>query len=347
MSDYISPLRLVLDADALKSNYRWLSNESGSAKCGAAVKADGYGLGARGVVDQLAKAGCRDFFVATWAEAKALGPMHDGLSVAVLHGVREEDMELALSTPYRPVLNSRDQVERWRQTGRPCDIMIDTGMSRLGLRASDVWAGLFKGLDIELLMSHMASADEDVDQNIAQRSIFQSMTDQTSARRMSLANSAGILLGDNYHFQLTRPGIGLYGGIPRKEARGNIRQVVYPQAQILQRRVIDRGDLVGYNGTYRADCRTEVAIINLGYADGILRSFSKKGSANGGRLPFIGRVSMDLIALKVDAQPDLVAGDWVTLDYDLQIASKNTGLSPYELLTGLGPRFDRVWRKSI
>jgi alanine racemase len=113
------PLRLVLDGDALVANWRWLAARSGAAACGAAVKADGYGLGAREVVGRLQAAGCRDFFVATWAEAEALGPWHEGVALSVLHGVGPDDMAVALASPARPVLNSRGQVARWRETGRP------------------------------------------------------------------------------------------------------------------------------------------------------------------------------------------------------------------------------------
>jgi alanine racemase len=344
VSDYASPLRLSLDAEALGANWRWLAKESGEANCGAAIKADGYGLGAKQVLKHLVKAGCRDFFVATWAEAKALGDLPEGVSLSVLHGIREEDRELALSMPHRPVLNSLPQVKRWSETGRTFDLMIDTGMSRLGVGIADIWANKLESLAIHTVMSHLASADEDTEQNVSQRALFQGQIPKIKAQRYSLANSAGILLGPDYHFDLTRPGIALYGGIPRKEAMGHIAQVVYPEAQILQRRVLLKGQPIGYNATHIADRHTEVAILNIGYADGILRAFSKKGSANNGQFPFLGRVSMDLIAIDVSSNPNMEEGDWVTIDYDLSTASSKTGLSPYELLTGLGPRFDRIWK---
>ncbi len=338
-----SPLRLRLDGDALTSNWRWLAARSGSAACGAAVKANGYGLGAVEVVRRLAGAGCRDFYVATWAEAVALGDMPVGTRLSVLHGVRAADMAMATTSPARPVLNTLDQIARWRPTGMPCDVMVDTGMNRLGIAAADVLAGALVGLSIDTVMSHLSSADEDVPANEAQRLAFAALTGLTAAKRMSLANSAGICLGSDYAFDLTRPGIALYGGIPRGEAAGNIRQVVYPQAQILQRRCIEAGESVGYNATFTADRPMEIATINLGYADGYLRSFSARGSAEDGRLPVLGRISMDLTALCVDEMPELAEGDWVALDYDLRTASAQSGLSPYELLTSLGTRFDRVW----
>lgn len=338
------PLRLRLDGDALVANWRWLSAMSGAAACGAAVKADGYGLGVRAVVERLIAAGCRDFFVATWAEAQALGTLPEGISLSVLHGVRAEDMAFALATQARPTLNTAEQVARWKAAGGgACDVMVDTGMNRLGLSVADVASGLLDGLQIETLMSHLASADENVAQNAAQQNVFVALRGVTGAKRMSLANSAGICLGRDYAFDLIRPGLALYGGIPRGEASGHISQVAYPEAQILQRRRIFAGDSVGYNATFTATQDIELAILNLGYADGYFRGFSGKGCAGNGRFPIIGRVSMDLIAVCVDAQPSLAEGDWLTLDYDLPRAAATSGLSQYELLTGLGDRFTRYW----
>ena len=339
-----APLRLALDGAALIANWRWLAAQSGRAACGAAIKADGYGLGARPVLDRLADAGCRDFFVTTWDEVRALGALPDGLSLSVLHGVRDADMAEATTARARPTLNTVEQVKRWKQAGGPtCDVMVDTGMNRLGIALQDVADGLLDGLNIDTLMSHLASADEDVPQNAQHRTAFAALAGRTGARRMSLANSAGICLGPDYHFDLTRPGLALYGGVPRGEAAGHIAPVAHPQAQVIQRRRIKAGDSVGYNATFTAKRAMELAILNIGYADGYLRGFSNRGSAGGGRFPVIGRVSMDLIAIAVDADPAIAEGDWIALDYALPEASAQSGLAQYELLTTLGHRFDRVW----
>jgi alanine racemase len=338
------PNRLRLDGAALVANWRWLKAQGGGAACGAAVKADGYGLGAREVVARLAKAGCRDFFTATWAEAAALTPLPDGVSLSVLHGVRREDMAAAKRLNARPVLNSPEQVRRWREAGGgACDVMIDTGIHRLGLAPED--ADLLEGLQVETLMSHLACADEDRPENAAQHAALIEVARRAPHRRLSLANSAGVCLGPDYAFGLTRPGLALYGGVPRREAAGHIRQVAYPEAEILQRRRVPAGGKVGYNATWTAEQDTEVAILNIGYADGILRAFSGVGRAlaDGRALPFLGRVSMDLIAIDVTVAPDLAEGDWVTIDYDLPRASAASGLAQYELLTALGDRFERVW----
>jgi alanine racemase len=217
--------------------------------------------------------------------------------------------------------------------------MVDTGMNRLGVSPEGVRGGLLDGLAIETLMSHLACADEDGAMNPRQQAAFAALSGVTPARRMSLANSAGIALGAEYAFDLTRPGLALYGGVPRAEFAGRIVQVATPEAQILQRRTVRAGDTVGYNATWTALRETEVAIVNLGYADGYLRAFSDRGSAQDGRVPVIGRVSMDLIALDVTAAPSLAEGDWIAIDFALPQASAASGLSQYELLTGLGRRY--------
>jgi alanine racemase len=343
------PLRLTLDTDALTANWRTLDRLSGTASCGAAIKADGYGLGATEVARRLADAGCRDFFVATWGEAQALAPL--GLSLSVLHGVRGEDMDAALGmTVTRPVLSTPTQVARWRAAGGgACDVMVDTGINRLGVAVEDVAAGLLDGLTIDTLMSHLARADEDVAMNERQRERLAGLRGRTAARRLSLANSAGIALGERFAFDLTRPGLALYGGVPRGELAGCIRPVVAVEAQLLQRRRVAAGETVGYNATWHAPADTDVAILNIGYADGYWRGFSDRGSAWVGdvALPVIGRVSMDLTALDVSAAPQLAEGDWVTLEFTLPLAAAASGLSQYELLTGLGHRFARRWTTHV
>lgn len=347
MTDFPAPLRLRLDGDALLSNWHWLKRQGGEAACGAAVKANGYGLGAMEVMRRLLGAGCRDFFVSNWAEALVLEPlMEDGVSLSVLHGVRDEDMAAALGSRARPVLCTEGQIARWRVAdGGPCDVMIDTGMNRLGLDWRGDVAAQVAGLDIVTLLSHLASADEDSSLSGSQLARFTMLRNGVKASRYSLANSAGICLGSAYAFDMTRPGIALYGGIPRREAEGDIRQVVFPETQVLQRRRVLAGDAIGYNATHVAAADMEIAVVNLGYADGYLRGFSGRGSMRAGDvvLPVVGRVSMDLTAVDVSSLPEVAEGDWLTVDYALEEAAAVSGLSQYELLTGLGARYDRLW----
>ncbi|WP_374526074.1 alanine racemase [Sphingopyxis sp.] len=346
MIDIASPLRLRLDSAALVSNWQWLAAQSGKA-CGAAIKADGYGLGARKVMQHLAAAGCRDFFVASWAEAAALMPLAGGASLSVLHGVGESDMVAARTLPAKPVLNSVEQVARWRAAGegRPCDVMVDTGMNRLGLRVEEALGGALDGLAIDTLLSHLASADEDSAQNAGQLAAFRTVRQRVPARRYSLANSAGICLGPDYGFDLTRPGLALYGGTPRPEAAGHIGQVAFPEARVLQVRDVRAGETVGYGATWTAPAEGRIVVVNMGYADGYLRCHAGQGGATwrGRELPLVGRVSMDLIAFDASEAGGLAEGDWLALDYDLPVTAARSGLSQYELLTGLGARFERHW----
>jgi alanine racemase len=337
-------LRLTVDRSAIQSNWRWLQDRAG-VPAGAAIKADGYGLGARETAQALHAVGCRDFFVSTWAETDALGPLPVGTSLVVLHGVGPKDVEAALASSARPVLNTVEQVVRWKEIApeRPCDVMIDTGINRLGMRPDEI--GALDGLAIDTLHSHLACADEDHPLNQKQLERFREVAGSVSAKRYSMANSAAICLSREFSFDLVRPGLSLYGGIPRAEAEGNIRSVARVDAEIVQRRTIRAGETCGYGATFTAEGDTEAAILNIGYADGYLRGFSSRGSAFVGEyaLPVLGRVSMDLIAVGCDAAPGLKEGDWVELDYDLPSASKQSGLSQYELLTTLGDRFERRW----
>ncbi|HET8613552.1 MAG TPA: alanine racemase [Sphingomonas sp.] len=363
-------LRLTIDGDALAANWRWLKARGGAADCGAAVKADGYGLGARQAVARLAREGCRDFFVSSWAEAAALGPLPEGCALSVLHGVREADMPAALGRAARPVLNSPEQVARWKAAGGgACDVMVDTGINRLGLRPEDT--GCLEGLAIETLMSHLACADEpDHPMNERQLFSFRILRSTIPAKRYSLANSGGICLGPKYAFELTRPGLALYGGIP---VPGNsiqedaLRSVITVEAEVLQVRRVEKGDTVGYGATWVAPYPSTIAILNVGYADGLLRPLADGLGVRIGdqRFGVAGRISMDLLALDItnmetvrhievgehgthswirQLAPVMISeGDWLPLTLDLCWLSSISGLSQYELLTGLGRRYQRRW----
>ena len=342
----VPPLRLELDRAALAANWSALDRLSGPARAGAAVKADAYGLGARRVVPVLAAAGCRDFFVAHWAEAAELAGVAPPGALAVLHGpLSDADCHFARAAGLRPVLNSLAQVARWRATGGGlCDLMVDTGMNRLGLAPGELGDPALSGLAVEVLHSHLSSADENSARNPAQLAAWQTARAQVPHRRAALANSAGIALGADYHGDLTRPGLALYGGVPRAELAGLVRQVARPLAQVLQVRNLGAGDGLGYNARFIAAAPMRVGVVALGYADGFLRAWSEGRGVlrhDGAALPVLGRVSMDLTIIDLAAAPQLAEGDWAEVDYDLPAAATASGLSQYELLTLLGRRFAR------
>lgn len=332
-------LRLTVDTAALAANWRWLG-AMGGVRAGAAVKADGYGLGAREAVAALAAAGCADFFVATWDEAAALA-MPAGTRLAVLHGLLPGETPLPGIVP---VLNSLEQIARWTGGGGGvCDLMVDTGMNRLGLSLADL-AQLPTGLDIDVLHSHLACADEPGHpMNAAQLSRFHHVISRVPHRRASLANSAGVCLGRDYAFDLTRPGIGLYGGVTHPASVGQLQSVAGIEARVVQVRDIAAGETYGYGATWTAPRDSRIAVVNLGYADGYRRAFSGVGRGYAGETPcpVVGRVSMDLTGFDVTGA-GVREGDWLRVDFDLVAASAATGIAQYELLTGLGHRYQRV-----
>jgi alanine racemase len=338
-------LRLRVDHAALAGNWRALNRLSGNARAGAAVKADAYGLGARAAVPVLRDAGCTDFFVAHWREADDLRDLVPPGSLAVLHGpVQAADVRFAQQTGVKPVLNSLAQISRWIEAGGGrCDLMIDTGINRLGLPISDLGNPLLRQMEIDVLMSHLASADEDSPLNALQRARWETARAGIKHRRASLANSAGITLGSAYHGDLTRPGLALYGGVPCAALADEIVQVVAPEAALIQIREIATGESVGYNATFTATAPMRIGVVSIGYADGYLRCWSNCGKfqADGAALPVLGRVSMDMTIVDLTAAPQLREGDWLTAGWSLPEAAKRSGLSQYELLTLLGMRLDR------
>lgn len=338
-------LRLAVDAEALAANWRALDRLSGDAAAGAAIKADAYGLGVQRCAPVLWQAGCRDFFVAHMAEAVEAAELVPAAHISVLHGLQDPaDAALAVELGVKPVINSLRQARLWIEAGGGlCDLMVDTGMNRLGLALDEIGDPMLDALGIDVLISHLAAAEEDHPLNERQRRRWDEARGKVPHRRASLANSAGITLGAPYHGDLTRPGLALYGGVPCAALSGIIAQVARPEAQVLQVRDVSAGETIGYNATFTAPAPMRIGVVSLGYADGYLRCWSGKGAMawQGQHLPVVGRVSMDMAMIDLAAAPGLGEGDWVSAEYDLPAAAAISGLSQYELLTLLGRRFAR------
>ena len=345
MSDTLLPLstvRLRRDTRALADNWRALAARSGTGTAGAAVKADCYGLGVAECVPTLRDAGCATFFVAHWSEVAPVAAHVPPGQIAVLHGVlNDAECAYARSIGAVPVINSLEQAERWQASGGGrCHLMVDTGINRLGIAPGEARDPRVAALDVDILMSHLASADEDSAMNAAQLAAFRAVLGAIPHRRASLANSAGIALGGDYAFDLTRPGLALYGGVPRAELAGVIRPVAQVEAAILQTRRLSGGEGVGYNAAFTAPEPMRVGTVSIGYADGFLRS---RGPGNalhheGRALPILGKVSMDMIVVDLTEAPDLAAGDWLAVPWDIADAAQQNALSPYEMLTVIGQR---------
>jgi alanine racemase len=338
--------RLTIDLDAVAANWRALDRLSGSGtQTGAVVKSDAYGLGLGRVARALAQAGARRFFVALAEEGAALrqvlGP---GPQICVFSGHMAGDTEMIGDLDLTPMLNSIEQVTRHLEAlpGHPFGVQLDTGMNRLGMELAEWEAAAAFILEArpELLMSHLACADEpDNAMNAAQLAGFHAMTDGTDIPR-SLAATGGILLGSAFHFDLTRPGVGLYGGLPFEAAR----PVVTLALPVVQVRELEAGETVGYGGAWTAEAPTRIATVSGGYADGLLRALSNRAVLWHGDTPcpIAGRVSMDLITVDVSHLDDVPAaldslGPHQTVD-DLAAVAGTIG---YEILTALGLRYER------
>ena len=354
--------RLTIDLDALAANHACLQTLAGAAEVAPVVKADAYGLGMAPVALRLWAEGARTFFVARLEEGEALraalGPARPA-GIQVFDGCAPAAAPRLAAARLTPVLNSPAQVEafaafaRARAAPLPCALHVDTGMNRLGLRQQELEALLaspdrLSGLDVQLLLSHLACADQEEHRmNARQEGRLRQALALFPGVRASLANTAGAFLGPAYLHQMIRPGVGLYGGGPFGKPHPTIRPVATFEAPILQVRAIGAGETVGYGAGFTADAGQRVAIVAAGYADGLLRS-GADGQAwfAGAHRRLLGRISMDLIAVDVtgceDAAPGAMVellGPHVLLD-DMAAAA---GTIAYEALCRLAPRAQRTY----
>lgn len=335
---------LTIDLAALAENWRALDRLTG-CETAAVVKADGYGCGAGVVARKLAEAGARQFFVAVAEEGaslrRALGP---GSEILVFGGHMAGDAEVIREAGLVPMLNSLEQILRHFEAlpGHPFGLQLDSGMNRLGMEAAD-WdrvAEMALARTPRLVMSHLACADAPGHpMNAAQLAEFRRMTDGIDVPR-SLAATGGILLGPAYHFDLTRPGIGLYGGMPFEAAR----PVVHLDLPVIQIRDVAQGETVGYGNSWTAERSTRLATLAAGYADGITRHLSNRATLWHGETPcpLRGRVSMDLLTVDVtdcDGDPGSLA--LLNDRQGVDTLADLSGTIGYEILTQLGARYRR------
>jgi alanine racemase len=352
---------LTIDLQALRANYRYLQKRLGAASCGAAVKADAYGLGAIPVSKALVAEGCRHLFVAQLEEAISLrAHISRETSIYVMHGSPVGYEAEFLEYGCTPVLNSLEQISAWRNLAEarmaplPAVIQIDTGMSRMGLSHQEVqtWLAdptITKGIDVQYVMSHLACAEDQQDpMNQQQLMAFKALLAQLPKCKASFSNSSGIFLGAEFHFDLARPGAALYGVAPVSGQENPMQSVVQLQGRIIQTRQISAGTAVGYSKTWRAMQASRIATVSVGYADGWLRSLSNCGVAHiaGLAVPMVGNVSMDTITLDVSNVPlELLAPgalvDLICATHTVDEVAQQAGTIGYEILTSLGPRYQR------
>lgn len=351
---------LEINLGAIQANYRSLKARLGSAVCGAVVKADAYGLGASKVAPALAAAGAQQFFVAHLDEAIALRWALPMAEIFVLNGLAAGEEAEFVAHRVRPVLNSLGQVDAWasmaRRGGRalPAAVQIDSGMSRLGMPETEVAVladdpARLDGVSLRLVMSHLACAEQqDHAMNREQLARFIAGRRRLPAAPASLANSSGIFLGPDFHFDLARPGAALYGLAPVAGAENPMQPVIRLMGRIVQVREIPAGARVGYGAAWTAPRTSRIATVAVGYADGYLRSLSRNATARFGNkdVPLVGIVSMDTATFDVTDVPEAVEGgmlDLIGSHHTVDRLAGEAGTIGYEMLTSLGNRYARTF----
>ncbi|HWJ71652.1 MAG TPA: alanine racemase [Kaistia sp.] len=356
--DWGSGGRLTVDLSALARNWRSIADRAGGAETAAAVKGDAYGIGLAEAVPALAKAGCRSYFVALPQEGLQLRTLAPAAAIYVLNGLIPGTAARLAERALQPVLGSMAEIDEWAAykaaggDGRAA-LHVDTGMHRLGVTLDEA-AGLAdraEALGLSLVMSHLACADQpDHPLNAAQLAAFRTASRFFPGLPASLANSAGLHLSPDYHFDLVRPGIALYGG-RFGDALAALEPVVCAEARIVQIRQVAVGQSVGYGATQHVTRPSRIAILSAGYADGYHRMAGSSDNARGAsaflhgrRAPLIGRISMDLLAIDVTDIPEARRGDHAELfgpNIPVDEVAAHAGTIGYELLTSLGKRYRR------
>ncbi|HEY3032460.1 MAG TPA: alanine racemase [Bradyrhizobium sp.] len=358
---------LTVDLDAIVANWRKLEKAAVPAECAAVIKADAYGCGVDPVARALAAAGCKTFFVATVDEARAARAAVPSATLYALDGIFQNCGDAFAKIDCKPVIGDLNELAEWdvfcRRSGWAggAAIHIDTGMNRLGLTITEA-QGIIPRINagdhgITLVMSHLACAESlNHPLNARQLATFREIASLFTGVPASLSNSSGIFLSPQFLFDVVRPGAALYGVNPTPEADNPMQPVVDLKARIVQIRNVERGDSVGYGGTWTARRPTKLAIVSAGYADGYFRAAGSNDGTRGAevvvagkRCPIAGRVSMDLIAVDVtDLEKNAVRrghmatliGEGITVDE----LAHHFGTIGYEVLTSLGPRYARVYK---
>ncbi|WP_374546359.1 alanine racemase [Rhodoblastus sp.] len=354
---------LTVDLGALAENWRRLADRAQGAECAAVVKADAYGLGIRPVAQALLDEGCETFFVAHVSEAETLRTVALQARIFVLNGLTPGAAGLYPSSRLIPVLGSLPEIAEWAEfcasdgAPHPAAIHIDTGMNRLGLAAADLprARALMESFTPALAMSHFVSSEDmSAPRNRRQVERFEQACAKLPPMPASLCNSSGMFLEDAPFFDLCRPGYALYGGNPTPGSDNPMRRVVGLTAVVLQVRDVAAGETAGYNARWTAPSRRRLATINLGYADGFLRSGSDgpigvEVFAAGHYCPIVGRISMDLSIVDISETGPVKRGDRVEIlgpNIGIDELAAEAGTIGYEILTRLGGRFRRDYIRS-
>jgi len=341
---------LEVDLESIRSNYQLLRNKAEHKNSASVVKANAYGLGVKQVSQTLAQAGCKDFFVANLEEAIEFRQFDSASNLYVFNGIRKGQRSDFIAHKIIPVINDLAQLEYWQQAGNYA-LHIDTGMTRLGITPKQAYELPAKSPHLKLIISHLACADTPSHRkNAEQLELFKQISKHFQGVSASLANSSGVFIGQNYHFDLLRPGCSLYGISPNSELANPMQNCVKLSAPILQYRKIDAESDVGYGATSKVKKGSILATVEIGYADGFMRNLSNNfyGYANNIKLPIIGRVSMDMLSVDVSEIPQELLRDDLRIEFinqnqPVDIMANAAKTIGYEIFTRIGNRVQRIY----
>ncbi|MEW7006657.1 alanine racemase [Lentilitoribacter sp. EG35] len=351
-------VRLTIDTNAIARNFQQLKNLSGSARCGAAVKANAYGCGIDTVVPILLNNGCADFFVADAVEGELVRRLAPSSKIYILSGYLPQSRDKIITSNLIPIIGSAHQLEQWQKLQRrhPFAIQFNTGMNRIGIQHSDANSILDNLSEKpDLILSHFANADEPEDiKNEEQLKAFSSIVSTFTGIEASMANSAAVITNPDSHFHLTRPGIAIYGGNPLID-RANPMEVVFKlEAQIIDIKTVAKGESISYGGTFIAPQNMTISTLGIGYADGLPRSASghgvparkvrligMRGFVKGHHIPNVGRITMDISMFDCSSLKNnsINIGDWVEItgkNITIDELAEASGTVSYEILTNFG-----------
>lgn len=349
--------KLTISLKAIQQNYAFLADTAKTARCAAVVKANAYGVGVHAIAPALAEKGVTDFFVALPEEGIELRAILPHADIYVLNGFLPGEGRQILDHDLIPVLNDRNTATEWQQLARqrnkslPAVIHVDTGLNRLGFNLEDYKTVIsdLEGINIRYVMSHLACADEaNNPMNGLQRERFEQAMQYMPGVKASLVASDGIFCGKAFHFDMVRPGAGLYGINPTPAKANPLRPCLQLEVPVLQIRTVQENGSTGYGAAHNVIKGQRLATIAIGYADGFMRTLSNHGKVffNAQALPVLGRVSMDVVVVDITSLPEnaLQTGGLVQVfgpDQDLDAIAKDAGMIGYEILTALGNRFYR------
>lgn len=338
---------LEVNLNKIINNYNKLKSLSGSAKCAAVVKANCYGLGDKEICLKLEKENCQDFFVATINEAISLRKYIKEANIYILNGPNQNEISHYKNYNLTAILNNQEQIDYWQETNLPCNIHLDTGMNRLGVK--NIRKDELRNLNIQYIMSHLACGDEKNNPyNLEQLNKFENFYRENPEYKYSLANSSGIFLGKNFRYDMVRAGCALYGINPCD--KNNMENIVTLKAKIINISNIDSQEYVGYGATYRAKHKIRLATLGIGYADGYNRLLGNRSYVyfKKHKIPVIGRISMDLVTIDITniADNEIENNMYVELinnHIDVNIMAKLCNTIGYEILTSIGNRVKREY----